>query len=369
MTQLNDTDLHPGTLAIVEALLDSSLEDRRPPPVNEDALARYACGWITPEERDSVVAALTASADMRARLIQMTESLRSAGQGVDDRNSVFESDSALKRVMVSALKSTSRVLANWEDACTQGPNHPELRVEEKRSLRSLFLGMGKRVEPLRLSPSFSATRGAQTAKVVVEPGNVFADLAIRVEEDDSLFAKAKFSQPFAEPREISLYIVEPGGAWAWIGSNLARGSDWTLATPEYASMLGLVPGEAASHCFALSEGRWFSPRGWVALYISDQLRGKKITSPTRLRLRTAPAVRNGNFILGFEFPDSLREVFAQDRLTLSIDFGGATLMLGEWNVRELPPSLDVELSAPSLGVPDGEFEMHAAMNLMLRPAK
>lgn len=369
MTPINDSDLHPGTLAIVEALLDSALEGKSMPPVSEEALARYACGWITPDEKDAVVAALITSSDMRDRLIQMTEALNYAGQSVNNRNEIFESDSALKRVMVAALKSTSRVLANWKEACTQGLNHPELREEEKRSLRSLLKGMGKRIEPLRLAPSFSATRGAQAAKVVVEPGDVFADLAVRVEEDDSLFAKAKFSKPFAEPREISLYVVEPGGAWAWIGSNLARGSDWTLSTPEYASMLGLVPGEAASHCFALSEGRWFAPRGWVALYINDELRGKKITSPTRLRLRTAPAVRHGNFVLGFEFPDSLREAFAQDRLTLSVDFGGATLMLGEWNVRDLPPSLDVELSAPSLGVPDGDFQMHSSMNLMLRSVR
>jgi hypothetical protein len=136
MTPMNDSDLHPSTVAIIEALLDSALEGKVAPPISEEALARYACGWITPEEKDAVLAALVTSSDLRDRLIQMTEALNYAGQSISKRNAIFESDSALKLVMVAALKSTSKVLANWKEACTIGPAQPGLREEEQRSLRS-----------------------------------------------------------------------------------------------------------------------------------------------------------------------------------------------------------------------------------------
>lgn len=363
MNSIDTSDLHPETRAIVEALVDSSLDNTARPGVDEDALARFACGWVTVEERDEVVSALTASRDLRERLLQMTERLREAETGVEARQRNFQADPTLRQAMESALRGCASALARWGEAFSKGNTGSE---EERRSLRSVLMGIGKRLEPKGTSFAYATARGAGPAKVLVEPGNVFAELDVRVDDGESLVAHAHFSQPFPEPREVSLYVVEQGGAWSWIGSNLAKGADWNLETPEYASMLGLDPGELNAQCFALSEGRWFMPRGWVALRISEELHQRGISSPTRLRLRKPPSVQGESFVIGFELPAPVRETFANDRLTLSVDVGSASFVLGAWAVKELPSSLDVELVAPSLGIPDGEFQLHSAINLMLR---
>lgn len=370
MNHLNEaSEFKAETAEIVAALLDSALPGKDIPSASEEALARFACGWITPEESEQVIASLSSSRYLRSRLLEMRQRLAEAAATPEARREVFKQDAPLRRAMNAALKASARVLSKWGEACEMGQKKAAMSVEERRSLRAILMGVGMRIQDSSLQPAFARTRGAgQAARVVVEPGNVFAELSVHAEEDESLIAHAKFSKPFDEPREVSLYVVEPAGAWAWIGSNLAKGSSWSLQTPDFASMLGLEPGEVPTSCFALSEGRWLLPRGWVPLRISHELDSRGIASPTRLRLRKAPAVRDGNFAMSFEFPETLRETFIEDRLTLSISIGSATFVLGAWPVRELPPSLEVEIKAPSLGVPDCEFEMHSAICLMLRPS-
>lgn len=361
-------DLRPESAAIITALLDSALEDSTLAPVDEDALARFACGWITPEESDVVIGALSSSDHLRARLLEMRRNLYEAGATPEARETIFEEDAPLKRVMTSALKSSVKTLSRWNEACEKGRKKSGVCLDDRRSLRAILMGVGMRLQDSALQPAFATHRGAgQAARVVVEPGNVFAELTVQAEEDQSLTAKAKFSRPFANPQEVSLYVVEPGGAWAWIGSNLARGANWTLETPDFAAMLGLEPGELPANCFTLSEGRWFLPRGWVPLRISGDLDHRGIASPTRLRLRKTPAVRDGSFTMSFEFSEALRQTFIEDQLTLSIAIGSSTFVLGAWPVQELPPSLEIEITAPSMGIPDCEFEMHSAICLMLRP--
>lgn len=369
MNALEDTpELQPESAAIISALLDSVLDDYTHVQVDEEALARFACGWITAEESDAVIAALSTSNYLRTRLLEMRKSLDEAAASPIARDEIFEKDGPLKRAMAAALKASVKALSRWNEACEKGRKKSGVSLEDRRSLRAILMGVGMRLQDSGLQPAFASHRGAaQAARVVVEPGNVFAELTVQAEEDQSLIARAKFSKPFDEPQEVSLYVVEPGGAWAWIGSNLARGSHWTLETPDFAAMLGLEPGEVPSNCFALSEGRWFMPRGWAPLRISEDLAHRGIASPTRLRLRKSPSVRNGNFAMSFEFPETLRQTFIDDQLTLSIAIGSTTFVLGAWAVQDLPPSLEVEIKAPSMGLPDCEFEMHSAICLMLRP--
>ncbi len=71
--------------------------------------------------------------------------------------------------------------------------------------------------------------------------------------------------------------------------------------------------------------------------------------------------------MSFEFPEALRDTFIDDQLTVSIGIGSTAFVLGSWPVRELSPSLEVQIKAPSMGLPDCEFEMHSAICLMLRP--
>ena len=72
--------------------------------------------------------------------------------------------------------------------------------------------------------------------------------------------------------------------------------------------------------------------------------------------------------MSFDFPDTLRQTFIDDKLTLSLSIGSATFVLGAWPVKDLSPSLEVEIRAASLGVPDCEFEMHSAICLTMRPS-
>ena len=367
MNAIDYKDMSPESLAILAALADSALDDSPRGEIGEEALARFACGWITPEESEQVIAALTTSDALRTRLLEMRKSLREAEVGSAQRAAAFAKEPKLAEVMTAAFKSSMKVLARWSEAWSVQPES-SWNADDKRSLRSMLVDLGSSLREKRYQGAVAFARGAASAaRVVVEPGNVFADLSVEVSGDESLEAIASFSKPFSEPKEVSLYVVEPGGAWSWIGSNVASGSTWSLKTPGYASMLGLEQGDVASHCFALSEGRWFMPRGWVALHLSEEFKSKSITSPTRLRLRKPPVVSHGDFVISFELPDSLREVFADDYLNVSITVGTTSFVLGSWKVKDLSPTQEVELRAPAMGIADCEFESYSAIRLTMRP--
>jgi hypothetical protein len=367
MTTLDFPELEPESQQIIAALLDSALDDLPQHELSEEALARFACGWVTEEESEAVLMALTWSSSMREHLLELRRNLVAAEASPEERVRIFGQNKKLGDVMAAALQSSIKVLSSWSKAWTVGTDMATFAVEEKRSLRSLLLGLGATIQANAGQPAAARTRGrSQTAKVVVEPGNIFANLSIYVASDESLVADAEFSEPFKEPKEISLYVVEPGGAWSWIGSNTANGSRWNLKTPQYGAMLGLPTGDIASHCFALSEGRWLMPRGWVALHVHEDIAERKVASPTRLRLRRPPVISNGEFVMSFELPDTLREAHLKDCLTVSISVGAASYVLGSWKVRDLAPTPEVELRVPSAGLQDCEFESHSGIQLTIR---
>jgi hypothetical protein len=91
--------------------------------------------------------------------------------------------------------------------------------------------------------------------ILVAPGNRTAELAISLDDSGQIRAEAWFGRAFETPTEVSLYLVEPSGGWAWLGSNLAQGNRWRLVTPGCQEMLDLPVGNLDGHCFALAEGR------------------------------------------------------------------------------------------------------------------
>jgi len=361
-------ELHTESQAIITALLDSTLDDSSQVLVSDEALARFACGWITPEESETVVTALTQSADLRARLLDLREKVRQAEAAPSARKQIFEKEKSLAHVMHEAFKASVKMLSEWTTAWSFESDVSSFGIEEKRSLRGLLREIGNNMVSTSLQPAYSVSRGAQSSRVVVEPGNVFADISVMVAGDESLVARAQFSQPYAEPTEISLYVVEPSGAWSWIGSNITSGTRWLLKTPKYAAMLNLSTGDLAAHNFALSEGRSLTSRGWIALHINESLRDRGVPSPTRVRLRKTPVISNGTFAMSFELPERLREVYREETLTLSISIGSASYVLGSWKVKDLPPTTEVELLAPVEGVKDGEFQSTAGIQLLIRPS-
>jgi hypothetical protein len=368
MSTIEFPDLHPESQAVIAALLDSTLDDSSQMAVSEEALARFAFGWVTAEESEAIVAALTISVAMRNRLMELRDSIRDAEASASSRLQVFEKEKGLGEVMTAALHASIRLLSRWSKAWSPRTEISSLSLEEKRSLRALLRGLGTSLQAAPAQPAVARNRGiGQAARVVVEPGDVFADLSVHVASDESLVAKAEFSRPFTEPKEISLYVVESGGAWAWIGSSIANGSRWILKTPQYAGLLGLPSGDVASHSFALSEGRWLMPRGWISLQVSRDLKDRRLASPTRLRLRRPPIISGGMFAIAFELPESLREVFAEDCLSVSIALGSAEFVLGSWKVKDLPPTSEIELQAALEGVADCDFESSSAIHLIMRP--
>ncbi len=213
MTTLDDApELHPESAAIITALLDSVLDDVTHFQVDEEALARFACGWITADESDAVIAALASSNYFRTRLVDMRKSLGDAAATPVARDAIFEKDAPLKRAMTAALAASVQALSRWNEACEKGRKKSGVSLEDRRSLRAIMMGVGMRLQDSGLQPAFASHRGAaQAGKVMVEPGNVFAELTVQAEEDQSLTARAKFSKPFEEAQEVSLYVVEPGG--------------------------------------------------------------------------------------------------------------------------------------------------------------
>ena len=107
-------DMHPESLAILRALVESA-EPQKPDVRDlETALARFACGWATAEEQDEVIAALIGSSELRQRLIQMRERIAAAEIDLDTRVRVFEQDPVIARAMKSALAGCVSVFARCD---------------------------------------------------------------------------------------------------------------------------------------------------------------------------------------------------------------------------------------------------------------
>ncbi len=360
------TALHPAALEIAVALLASSKPDLSSAGVDETALARFACGWVTSDEHAQVVVALTESAALRGRLIQMRRELLAAQRGVNEQADVLKRNSVLAKVMSEALKASFGVFSNWQESCQKAWSDVGISADEKRSIRTGLLGIAERLRTAG-TPPYALTRSERRiSSVIVQPGDNVAELSVTVEDDESLVAEAKFSHPYVDPKEISLYIVEPSGAWAWLGSSIANRSFWNLTTTGCAAMLDLPCGDLSSHWFVLGEGRWFGRRNTVSLYICDDLRHPNTSPHARLILSRAPMVSDGHFVIQFELPQAVRDAYADASLTLSVDLGSSAFVLGNWHIQDLPTSREVELVAPAPGLPDCSLDLHSSVSLCLR---
>ena len=357
-------ELGPHSAAIVDALIRCAPGRLEIGLEAEGAIERFACGWVTTKEHDNVVAALTRSQALRSRLFEVREQLKAANLGLDAQAAVFAEDPALGRTMREALSASLSAYADWGSACAKALDVATERKDLARTFRS---AIGRLVEGARsmvTGPRFAASRtAAEPHLVVVAPGNRTAELVVRHDSDDRIVAEARFNKPFGEPTEVSLYLVEPGGGWAWLGSSIARGQVWNLTTEGCEEISEIPPGRLDSRWFALSEGRR-SPR--KSLATNGPPVGHDEGSALRLTLVDAPTITNGVLTLSVEVPKDMPRHDTDARLQLAVDVGETIYVLNEWKVKDLPVSGPVALRAQVPGIPDCALELSSVLRLSIR---
>jgi hypothetical protein len=360
-------DLHPESLAILLALADSTDPPKTEVPDVEGALARFACGWATTEEQDEVIGALISSSELRQRLVEMRQRIASAEIDLNTQVQVFEEDPVLARAMKSALAGCVSVLARWNESC-QAAVQRRLDEDGERSVGSVLRGISRRMEDSGLVPNFAISRGGAHAKhIPVEPGNMWANLRVEMQEDESFVADATLSQTLREPKELSLYLVEPKGGWVWLGCNSVIGDKWTLEAGGFSALCNIPVQSITIDHFALAEGRFFQPRNWIPVWISDQLkRSKHIASPGKLRSTKGPSIHGQQLHVEMEFPEALREALEGSQMVMSVDLGSTSFVVGTWPVSQLPHTKEMVIDAALPGIPDCELEYQSAVTLMFR---
>lgn len=361
----DDRGVHPEAAAIIDALIASAADDLTPVSLDDDALARFACGWTTEAERTDAIMALVASKSHRERLLKLTEEIKRAEVGPAERAEAFRRCPAVARVLQSALTATVNLYSNWSASCRMIAESESEDVSLTRSARAAMARIGERLMATP-GPALALGRGSeQRSHVIVHPGDVTADLRVSCVDNDSIEAHAEFESPFLKPAEVSLYLVEPDGAWVWLGSSIADGKRWRLKTQGYWDLLELPPGTLNSMWFALSVGRWFVPRSTINLRISERLRRKDSAPYIRLNLNSTPAIRGGKFKVEIECPDAIRTSYAGSNINVALEVGATVYMLGSWPLNSLSRDRYVELNAPAPGLPDCELEMSGAVRLYL----
>lgn len=372
MTQM--TDEMPEPIRTGSNLLRSAVDDLPAAPT-EEQLAMFACGLVTPEQARDVTEALTHSAFLRSRLLELKSHMEYAEESGEAQRSVLSAQPIIASVFREILRSAFTAFADWDKACSdtiQGHDESPLVWGCLKDVWSTLQGSQRKSMRYATSRSGSVdARGSQRAKVVVFPGHETAVLDVVRDDDDTVIAYAKFTTPYQQPREISLYLLEKDSGWIRLGSSLTFGSEWRCIVPSISRGIDLPVGPIESHYFALAEGRWVGEKRTVLLKLTESLSKKGQSRYLRLQLKGAPKVRGDRFYMTVVLPEDVRRDFAMGRLDAGVRLGqSAFIVLGDWKVSELPEGPEIELSSdmPLPGIPDCELDYHAGLQLSLGKA-
>jgi hypothetical protein len=285
--------------------------------------------------------------------LKLFDQARSLQRSVGDRDAATAAEPALGRAISAAVGRLVSAASGWQNACEGafGGSNPLAGAS------MAFKNLGKQLSAMPLQPALTRS-GRQTVNLTVHPGDLKASL--RAEADGTVLrVHATLESEPAESKELSLYIVEAGGGWAWIGSAHTQGGEWSLVAHNVFEMLGIDPDELNAQWFALAEGRMLPRRNTVALSTGS-------AEPVRLGVVELPRVSDGLFTVTIEWPARIAESHPGSNLELALELGPIRYPIGFWPVSSLGNGPSLQLSAP---IPDlnaeGELEYLPGLSLRL----
>ena len=358
-------ELHPMTPAILAALMGAAKDDSISHSDFEPLLARFVCGWVSDEERKSVMSALTESSEYRIRLLEMRENLKQTMVSLEARDRVFERDPVLARTITGTIPLLMNLYLHWRLTCQRAFSDTLMSSDEKSVIQVVMrqIGAGLRLQ----GSAIAATRGENMgAKISIEPGAAMADLALQVDSNGMLQAGAALDQAFDGPNELSLFVVGSEGDWIFLGSSSSEGTRWELKVSQCPEWIGIPVGSVSANWFALTERQTLPLKRTIRLDCGGELFADGKASSMWLPITRAPAVNDGSFSIGFDLSDSQRVALREATIVAAVDFGGYPYIIGQWPVSDLPESTVVTLATPLPGVSDGEVELQSAITLSAR---
>ena len=354
MSNEDGPSLNPLTSEILSALMDCYDSEVKETPNDDDfetLLAQFACGWITDEERTTVISKLTESEELRLRLLEMRETLKSSKQGVLSAN-----DPVLAKAVMMSVKGLMNVYSHWKEACVSVLAAGSARLDEIRSLHTAMRRIDARWS---LQPAGAAlTRGeTRTGTITIQPGNTVAQLHIQTTSNGDATFNAEIRSPWERAKDLSLYVVGPDGEWIFLGSASTDGLQWQLAVTRFGERLGSAVTDLNTSWLALAEGPHLPKRSTLRLDRTTD----GVDSSVWLATTTPASVLGGEFSVGIELPDAVRAELVGGMIVASVNLGAVNYVIGRWRVSDLPGSRQVFLRAPLDGVEDGEIEMESAI--------
>lgn len=356
----DEMPLSADAIEIATALMASVPEPRS--IVDEDLLARFVLGWVSEIEHAAVVSAITASPSLRTRCLSMFDQVRAMQAGIEARDSILRREPSLAEALKAILERSLKYCYQWRSICEQAIGG---HLNQEVPVRQMLLNFGNSLSLSPVRPALTRS-GRRKSDVSIQPNGRRATLEVD-EIEGGLHVKAELLEALDQDNEISLYAVEPGGGWVWIGSALVSGLSWSLNAPHVLDMLGLTFEEFDPGWLVLVEGRML-PRGdSITLTIAENLRQAELGHSVRLKLIQPPTVKDGQLSMRFAVPPALRERYKDAVLSLSLDLGPVRYPVAALPISELGHEPAVEMSAAMPGViEDGEFEYLPGLSLELR---
>jgi len=352
--------LHPLTAEILQALASMEAEPVATPTELESMLGRFVCGSVTDLERTLIIGALTFSADLRERMLEMRDELRLAASSLGSRPSVLEKDPILAMAVKSTLASMVDTYANWKAVCSEAFSREQNSGQRGVSFKQVLRQFEESLRPLPIS----ATRGSGSSAVIkVEPGVTRADLSVVIDDEGNLDASAVLDPPYENQTDLALFALGHYGAWVYLGTSEVSAAQWNLRVERFSDHISYRPGALASSHFSLIEGQGLPSRNAIRLQGPDE--GDEAAA-IWLNVTKRPAILKGRFTIGVEIPDEIRASLSGGILSSALELGPIPYVIGAWNVDSLPNSNQWELTAPLPDVGDCEFELLSAVSLSYR---
>lgn len=348
---MNDEREHyPAELdrRILSALLD--MADEHDAGFDEDLVARFACGWVTEEERDQAISLFAHSDAARARLIEMRNRLQTATQAA------VAEDATLSGAVRKAAGALISAGIRWRRLCEESLRGAVLSAEQRRSFQATFSQLMAGIEASR-PPVAYARSAAPKLQVYVYPSGPNVELTIS-KGVDGIVASVDFEPGATVPEELTLTLGVPGTESLYCGTAPVIDGSWRLQIPNPPARLADL--DLAGAPFGLIAGGDTMP---PPITVDVQDRDQVVTA--WVRPTAPPHVENGELRLSISIPPDLRAQWAGRTLSLTVRVAGVRLVVGRWAVDELPQEEVIELRAPLEGAEDGKLELTSILLLEL----
>lgn len=309
-----EIDLAPATVESLRAIWTPPVR----PEIDEERLAAFAFGLLTPSEREALIPLLAASPALRTRMVGLR-----------------------KAPPAWFVAKFAQGLAPDEGAS----GGVEYAVA---ALRTGIGAIGRTFRRLLETPQYALARGGDGRESTLEA---------TVRDGGDLWVHITGLSAAYEARSLDVRLVDPCGGSLSLGHGAVSRGEMTLRVLEVGDFLGFGVGPLPPSMFRYDGIEGPRPRLFVDLPDGDVL---------ALDVQRPPRLEGGHLRLSLTFPVQHARSLRGYALELSLTMGNGSVAIGAWPLRDWEgETLDVAVPMP--GVSDAPIVCGSVLSARLIP--